>query len=89
MSDKPRVLVCRRLTDAVHARLERDYDAEFNMEDRVFSQEELIEKCQNVDAALPCHSEQFNAHVISQLPKRFKVIANHSVGTDHCDFRSC
>lgn len=88
MSDKPRVLVCRRLTDAVHARLERDYDAEFNMEDRVFSQEELIEKCQNVDAALPCHSEQFNAHVISQLPKRFKVIANHSVGTDHCDLEA-
>lgn len=82
---KPVVLVPRRLTDAVHARLNRDYEPVFNMDDHVFSREELIEKCQGADAALPCHSERFSPEVFAALPKRLKIIANHSVGTDHVD----
>ncbi|MEM8797926.1 MAG: D-glycerate dehydrogenase [Pseudomonadota bacterium] len=88
MSIKPRVLVCRRLTDAVHERLQRDYDPIFNMEDRVYPKAELIDLCQNVDAALPCHSEHFDADVIAALPERFKVIANHSVGVDHVNLEA-
>ncbi len=85
MADKPTVLVTRRLTDAVHARLERDYEAILNLEDRVFGRDELVDRCQSVDAVLPCHSEIFSAEVIAELPERLKVIANHSVGVDHVD----
>ncbi|GMG82673.1 D-glycerate dehydrogenase [Paralimibaculum aggregatum] len=80
-----RVLVTRRLTDAVHARVERDYEAVLNMADRVFTRDELIAACQEVDAVIPCHSEIFDAAVIAALPDRLKVIANHSVGVDHVD----
>lgn len=82
---KPVVLITRRLSDAVHARLSRDYDPIFNMEDKVFSPDELVERCQDVDAALPCHTELFNADIIAKMPERLKVIANHSVGVDHVD----
>ncbi|WP_282605995.1 D-glycerate dehydrogenase [Pelagibius sp. Alg239-R121] len=85
MSDRPVVLVTRRLTDAVHARLEKNYNPVFNLEDRVFDQSELVSKCQSVDAVIPCHSELFSAEVIAALPERLKVIANHSVGVDHVD----
>ncbi|NNG03115.1 MAG: D-glycerate dehydrogenase [Inquilinus sp.] len=85
MPHKPVVLVTRRLTDAVHARLRRDYQAILNLEDRVFSRDELVERCQSADAVLPCHSELFSAEVIAALPARLKVIANHSVGVDHVD----
>ncbi|MBK0398877.1 D-glycerate dehydrogenase [Limibaculum sp. M0105] len=85
---KPVVLVTRRLTDAVHERVSRDYDAILNMEDRVFGRDELIARCQDVDAVLPCHSEVFSADVIAALPKRLKVIANHSVGVDHVDLKA-
>ncbi|MDH3667247.1 MAG: D-glycerate dehydrogenase [Paracoccaceae bacterium] len=85
MSAKPRLLVTRRLTEAVQARAARDYDATFNEADRVFSPTELIERCQEVDAVLPCHSEIFDASVIGALPERLKIIANHSVGVDHVD----
>ncbi len=81
----PRLLITRRLTDAVHERAARDYECHFNMEDRVFSKAELIAACQEADAVIPCHSEHFDAEVIAALPARLKVIANHSVGTDHCD----
>jgi lactate dehydrogenase-like 2-hydroxyacid dehydrogenase len=85
MTDKPVLLVTRRLSDAVQARAARDYRAILNHEDRVFSRDELIAACQTVDAVLPCHSEVFDSGVIAALPPRLRVIANHSVGTDHVD----
>ena len=85
---RARVLVTRRLPDAVHERLARDYEPVFNLEDRVFPKAELIERCQEVDAVLPCHSERFDAEVIEALPERLKVIANFSVGVDHVDLDS-
>ncbi len=85
MADKPVVLVSRRLSDAVHARLQRDYAAVLNPDDRVYGRDELIARCQSADAVLPCHSEIFSAEVIAALPDRLKVIANHSVGVDHVD----
>ncbi|MEM8818380.1 MAG: D-glycerate dehydrogenase [Pseudomonadota bacterium] len=80
-----RLLITRRLTDAVQARAGRDYETVLNMEDRVFTKDELIAACQEVDAVLPCHSEIFSAEVIAALPERLKIIANHSVGVDHVD----
>lgn len=88
MSEKPVLLITRRLTDAVHARAQRDYEAILNMDDKVFSRDELIARCQEVDAVLPCHSEQFTADVLDALPERLKVIANHSVGVDHVDLQA-
>ncbi len=85
MSKKPVILVTRRLSEEVQLRLERDYTPIFNSDDHVFSQSELIEKCQHVDGVLPCHSEIFSNEVIMALPARLKVIANHSVGVDHVD----
>ena len=85
MPEKPKLLITRRLRDAVQARAARDYQVLTNAEDRVFTREELIEKCQQVDAVLPCHSEHFSADVIAELPKSLKIIANHSVGVDHVD----
>jgi lactate dehydrogenase-like 2-hydroxyacid dehydrogenase len=85
MTEKPVLLVTRRLSDAVQARAARDYRAILNHEDQVFSRDELIAACQTVDAVLPCHSEVFDAGVIAALPPRLRVIANHSVGTDHVD----
>ena len=85
MSVRPRLLITRRLSPEVEARAARDYDAVLNPEDRVFTRDELVAACQEVDAVLPCHSERFDAAVIAALPDRLRVIANHSVGVDHVD----
>lgn len=82
---KPVLLITRKLNPEVETRAARDYDARFNDEDRVWSKEELIARCQDVDAVLPCHSEHFTAEVIAALPNRLRVIGNHSVGVDHVD----
>src|SRR5699024_3316274 len=86
--EKPVLLITRRLTDAVHARAQSDYEVILNWEDKGVSRDELIARCQGVDAVLPCRSEQFTAEVIAALPERLKVIANHSVGVDHVDLKA-
>jgi lactate dehydrogenase-like 2-hydroxyacid dehydrogenase len=88
MPDKPELLITRRLTDAVQARAARDYRVILNDGDRVFDRDELIARCQEIDAVLPCHSEHFSAEVIAALPDRLRIIANHSVGVDHVDLKA-
>ncbi|TGD44308.1 D-glycerate dehydrogenase [Pseudotabrizicola sediminis] len=82
---KPKLFIARKLRDVVEARAARDYEVILNPEDRLFSHDELIATCRDVDAVLPCHSERFSADVIAELGPRLKIIANHSVGTDHVD----
>ena len=82
---KPRLLITRKLRHAVEARAARDYDVTLNPEDRVYTEAELIAACHGVDAVLPCHSEHFGADVIKAVGPGLRIIANHSVGTDHVD----
>ena len=82
---KPKLLIARKLRPVVEARAARDYEVVLNPEDKVFTTEELIAACRSVDAVLPCHSEHFSADVIRAIGPGLKIIANHSVGTDHVD----
>ena len=85
MSAKPVLWITRRLSDATLERAARDYDVIINHEDGIFTADEIVTMSAKADAILPCHSELFNADVASRLAPRVKIIANHSVGVDHCD----
>ncbi len=85
MGKKAALLITRKLSANTEVRAAHDYEALLNPQDRLYSADELLEKCQNVDAVLPCHSELFTAELVAQLPDRVRIIANHSVGIDHCD----
>jgi lactate dehydrogenase-like 2-hydroxyacid dehydrogenase len=82
---KPRLWITRRLSDATLKRAARDYDVVINHDDHPGTAEELIAASADFDAILPCHSEHFSADVVAQFSERLKIIANHSVGVDHCD----
>ena len=85
MSDKPSVLVTRKLPGAVEARLQRDYKAHLNETDRLYGSDELLELAQAADAIMACHTEHFTEELFAALPKRVKAICNFSVGVDHVD----
>ncbi|MEL6171044.1 MAG: D-glycerate dehydrogenase, partial [Pseudomonadota bacterium] len=74
-----------KVSDATVARAEVDYQVILNEADTPGIAEEIIQMSAQVDAMLPCHSEHFSAEVVAQLDGRLKIIANHSVGVDHCD----
>jgi lactate dehydrogenase-like 2-hydroxyacid dehydrogenase len=85
MSDKPVVLVGRKLPEAVEARLVRDYRPRLNPDDRLYSADELVAAAEGAAAILPCHTEHLTADVIAKLPASVRAICNYSVGVDHVD----
>jgi len=85
MAEKPVLWVTRKLSDATLTRAARDYDAIINRLDGLHTADEIVAMSARVDAILPCHSELFDAEVAGRLDPRVKIIANHSVGVDHCD----
>lgn len=82
---KPVLWITRRLSDATLARAARDYEVIVNTEDKLHDADDIVAMSARVDAILPCHSELFSADVAARLDPRVKIIANHSVGVDHCD----
>jgi lactate dehydrogenase-like 2-hydroxyacid dehydrogenase len=88
MSTKPVVFVTRKLPQVVEARLSKKYAPILNPNDKLYNDKELVELCLNADAILPCHTEKLTAELIARLPKSIKVIANYSVGVDHCDLEA-
>jgi lactate dehydrogenase-like 2-hydroxyacid dehydrogenase len=82
---KPTLWIPRRLSAATLERAARDYDVIINHDDTLQGADDLIAMSAMVDAILPCHSELFSADVAARLDSRLKIIANHSVGVDHCD----
>ena len=88
MSFKPTIWITRNLSDATLQRATRDYDVIVNEADGLHSPDEIVAMSANVDAIIPCHSEQFSKSVVQRLDPRLKIIANHSVGVDHCHLPS-
>ena len=85
MSNKPVVLVTRKLPAAVEQKLAQNFATILNPDDKLYSTDELLALAAGADAILPCHTEKFPAATIAQLPARVKAIANFSVGVDHVD----
>ncbi len=82
---KPRLWITRRLSDATLERAARDYDVVINHADLPGTADDIIAASHAFDAIIPCHSEHFTAPVVAALGDRLKIVANHSVGVDHCD----
>ena len=82
---KPRLWITRRLSDATLERAARDYEVVINHDDHPGTDEQLVAASAEFDAIIPCHSEHFSAKIVGRLSDRLKIVANHSVGVDHCD----
>jgi lactate dehydrogenase-like 2-hydroxyacid dehydrogenase len=82
---KPVIWIPRRLSDATLERARRDYEVIVNENDTPGSAEDIVAMSARVDGMIPCHSEHFTADVVARLDPRLRIVANHSVGVDHCD----
>jgi len=82
---KPKILVTRRMPPNVTARIERDYDATPNPDDRVMAGDALLAAAAGHDGILCCSSEKFTPAVIAALPESVRILATFSVGYEHID----
>ncbi|SEO78501.1 D-isomer specific 2-hydroxyacid dehydrogenase, catalytic domain [Salinihabitans flavidus] len=88
MTDRPVIWIPRRLSDATLERAQRDYEVIVKDDDTPGTAEEIVEMSARADAIIPCHSEHLTADVVARLDPRLKIVANHSVGVDHCDLKA-
>ncbi len=86
--EKPKLLVSRKMPEAVEARVVRDYDARLNVDDHIIGIDELIDAAQGLDAMMITSSERLTADVIAALPERIKAVATFSVGFEHIDVQA-
>lgn len=85
MSSKPKLLVTRKLTADVEARISENYNAILNEDDRVMSPDELLTRAEGCDGILMTSTEPHKADLIAKLPDSVKILATFSVGYDHID----
>ncbi len=82
---KQRLLVTRRLPQAIEQRAARDYDAELNAQDHPCTIQDLVARSDGFDAFLVCLTDKLPRAAIEALSPRVKVISTFSVGTEHID----
>lgn len=86
---KKRILITRRLPDAVEARARAAYDVTQHADDRQMAIDELLETAKNVDALLITLNEKCRKDVIDRMPENIKCISTFSIGFDHIDLDAC
>ncbi len=89
MTTKPKLLVTRRLPDAVTTRVLAHYDAILNPEDSLLAPEEILRRAADRDALLVTPTDKLNADLVAALPTSIRMIATFSVGYEHIDIKAC
>ena len=85
----PRIIVTRKLPDAVEARLKRHFTVALNPHDKLFTREKIIAAMQNADGMLVAVGDPLDAEIMQAAGKRrVQILANFGVGTNHIDLEA-
>ncbi len=82
---KPRVVVTRKLPDAVETRMMELFDARLNHDDTPMNRAALEEAVANCDVLVPTVTDAIDAELIAKAGPDLKLIANFGNGTDNID----
>lgn len=85
MSERPRIVVTRRLPAPVEHRLVELFDAEFSPDDAPRSSGELRDAVRSADGMLVTVTDGMDADVLAAGPRRVGIVANFGVGYNHID----
>ena len=85
MTARPKVVVTRRLPEAVEREIAQDFDATLNTEDRPLGAEGLQRALQSADALLCTVTDRLTDEVLGVEPRRARLLANFGVGFNHID----
>ena len=85
VSRKPKVVVTRKLPDAVEARMRELFDVDLNLTDTPMTREALAEAVAHADVLAPTVTDRIDAGLIAQAGPRLKLIASFGAGVDHID----
>ena len=84
-SKKLKVVVTRRLPDAVETRMRELFDAELNVEDKPFTAEDLVAAVQRADVLVPTVTDRVDGRILSRAGDQLRLIAQFGAGVDNID----
>lgn len=82
---KPRVIVTRRLPEAVETRMAELFDVTLNLDDHPMSRAELEAAVAEAEVLAPTVTDVIDAELLAAAGPQLKLIANFGVGVDHID----
>jgi glyoxylate reductase len=82
---KPKVIVTRKLPDAVETRMRELFDAELNLDDIPMDVEALAAAVGRAEVLACTITDRIDADLIARAGPQLKLIANFGVGVDHID----
>ncbi len=85
---KPRIVVTRKLPEAVEARLAAEFDAVLNREDQPLSREALTAAMREADGLLPAVTDAVDAGLLATDGRRVGIVANFGVGVNNIDLEA-
>ena len=84
-SPRLKVVLTRRLPDAVETRMRELFDAELNLKDIPMDRAALEAAVQRADVLVPTITDEIDAALINGAGAQLKMIANFGAGVDHID----
>jgi glyoxylate reductase len=88
MSDKPLVIVTRRLPEGIEARMRDLFDVRLNLNDTPMDATALKAAVKGAEVLVPTVTDRVGSEVIDAAGPQLKLIANFGVGFNHIDVRS-
>ena len=83
-----KILITRRLLRSCEDKAKALFDANFNLNDELYSQKKLIEMSTGCDGILSALTDKLDAETINQLPDSVKIISNFAVGFGNIDLEA-
>lgn len=84
-SERLKVVVTRRLPEAVETRMKELFNVTLRENDQQMSREELVAAMKDADVLVPTLTDTLDSSVLSSAGDRLKLIANYGAGIDHID----
>ncbi|MBT7077137.1 MAG: D-glycerate dehydrogenase [Pelagibacterales bacterium] len=88
MSDKPLVIITRRLPELVEARLMELFNTRLSIDDKPLSKKQLIDAVKEASILVPTVTDKIDSAVLENASNKLKLIANFGNGTDHINIET-
>ena len=83
-----KIFVTRKLLKENEDKLSELFEAKFNLNDKIYSAQEIIDNSKGCDGILSSVTDPINSDTISKLSSSIKIIANGAVGFGNIDFKA-
>ena len=83
-----KILVTRRLLRSCEEKASKIFEANFNLNDELYSQKALIDMSKGYDGILSSLTDKLDSETINQLPDSIKIISNFAVGFGNIDIEA-